>query len=160
MLSLDPELVDFGEVVSLGTTSPKFRIGIEFTMTHPLNKGWLNQLSKRQQKFYHDANCLFKIYLKETFDIKENEIYYEYHKNGQVHAHGLFVLETTKRFYTAGLLSDLGKIYLKQMPKKYSDFKDKYIKENPIRFFSPQININIFDNDVRKEWRTYIKKCQ
>lgn len=158
---------NIGVVVSLGTTTPnpsdtatddQCRT-IEITLTHPPNSGWLNALSKKHKEFYFDAFGLICRYVRELGDIKEKDIFIEYHKNGLPHCHGFISFIPKVKYFIEGMLTDIAKLYLKLLPKKYQGFKQSFLKQNPHRIYCPPINANYFEGPVRTEWRNYIKKC-
>lgn len=170
-----------GERQVLGSLSPKYECHLEFTLTHPHTASWNNKLSIEQKRVLNQKWDLI-LPMGGLGNIKETGFVYEFHNSGHIHLHGFIRFEFKSKFSPIGLISDYAKAYLRTMTKKYSNYNDKLMNVEFMRYRSPQIAIQYFShsnnyawNDMTQEkptamggngskrleyWKTYMSKNQ
>lgn len=128
------------------------------TLNYPRTVGFLRASSQVQKELYK----------KLLHDIKNFngmipynvEYVFEYCKSGQVHLHALLQYKTTQVYCIGGLISDFVKNYLKNLPKKYSLFKEGCMFYEYQRYRAPQIAVQykLTEDEYIEKWRTYMHK--
>lgn len=135
---------------------------IELTLNHPRTPAFKTLVSSKQCKLY---DKWYRIVLH-TFgqeSIVEHERTFEFCESGHVHLHAHIELKFDHKHFPVGVVADMVKTSLNQMPKKYSKYNDKamYHFDNGYKYKSPSITCkytSIDDKDRNKKWRDYIRK--
>lgn len=134
-LPLGSSYAEFSEVSSGGH--------LEITMTHPLDNAWLKKTSEQQKRWFCHVFNEIKPCLT---TVKESQIFYEFHTNGNIHAHAVCLLHNSP-LYPIGLVSDFVKLYLKAMPKRYNAFSCKCLHYTMNNYCSNQIKVQYMYKD-------------
>lgn len=141
---------------------------LEITLNYPRTATFLKMNSAKQRMLY------IKIWmiLRGSVDFPlagmehaHSDFQFEYCKSGQVHLHGYLPIYK-KKYFIEGIISDLVKLYLEGMPKRYSKFSESFMFPELHRYRSPSIcvqhdNLQLNGEVERMErWKTYITKCK
>lgn len=156
-------LQSFWDDMIVGPKQPKRMVAFELTLNFPHTQAWLNATVMKQRGLYER---LLK-YIQETwgpYNCLWCERAFEFTKKGQVHLHALLYY-TVEPYYTdVGLINDIVRTFLRELPRKYSRFKEEYVYPDLKRYKSPSICLQYRDpyEDTGKlaEWLKYIYKDQ
>lgn len=145
----------------LGTDSPKFNreCFLEITLTHPHTQGWLKKTTTEQKKWF----SVVWNKIKNSLGIpKDSKFVFEYHKNGQVHLHGVLLYDIKDKFYINGMVLDYVRSYIKYLPAKYNKLYDKLLNQDKHYYQSAPVKVSYrVDNPERyEEWIAYLLKEQ
>lgn len=153
--------LDNGGRASLGSPSASLlctasihRLGV--TINHPRTANFLKMSSIKQEAMYRKIWYVVRNSLE--WNMTEEELKFEYCKDGQVHLHVAVVYES--KGVVIGLISDLAKRIHACMPKKYSNFNHRSIYSDYNRYRAPCTCIQFYDSDLTfdTKWKTYINK--
>lgn len=141
---------------------------IEITLNLPRTLAFLSQSSFGQRAQYRVRYNQLLWYVKtifiESVDEIQNTLIFEYCKTGQVHAHACIKFNTDKKFSGPGLVSDLTKIYLNSLNKRYKDYQESCLtikdSETTYIYFCPSIKLALHCGQPERQntWDTYIAK--
>ncbi len=144
----------------LGATLPN----IEITLALPHTALFLRSTSVQQKRLYMSKYQMLITHIVSL--IKDHDCVYEYSRNGQVHMHASIRLLSTARYNITGLVSDIAKIYLQTLTKKYSGFNPKLMvyhdNDNTVGYHCPSISIKhcVHQSDRLIKWQEYLQKDQ
>lgn len=133
---------------------------LEITYTHPQTTKWVGKLSVSQKAFFNSAfQITIEFMIRSGFIIKSRQIEFEYHRNGNVHAHAQILFCSNRKYCIQGLIADIAKLYLKSMPNKYNKYCDRFMDNKYCMYKCPQICISHVDTVERSIlWKKYIEK--
>lgn len=135
---------------------------IEITITHPETISWLKMSSEKQKKklgliFRYGISAIPSIYHASSM------CKFEFSRRGQVHCHAYLDISDALKLYPIGVVSDIAKAILENMPKKYSKFVTANIHGGWCRYKSPQCVVQyryLSEEDRIVKWSAYMKKLQ
>lgn len=139
---------------------------IELTLNHPRTVAFNNAMSDKQKNMYRKRLLIMDEYFKKNKLPVDKDIQYEYCKSGAIHCHVMYSFRVSKDFVFSrqGLISDLSKIWLNTMLKRYSTFSENYMtyfEETECYVYRHEsIKIAIYQDNYTRllEWNEYIHK--
>lgn len=142
--------------------SAKIKVHLEITLNLPRTKSFLNKRQIGQQNEYL---CRYNIMLSSIkSSYISNEQVFENCKDGTVHLHACVICWINPKLSLSGYVSDLAKIYLATINKKYSNFLPgcmfTFDDGNTVTYKCASIKIALKKNQEErlKEWSEYIRK--
>lgn len=139
---------------------------IEITLNYPRTATFLKYGSFEQKRMYTRLWNVIINNFTTLMRVNSSRAVFEYCRSGQVHLHGYLVIEPNTKYYVAGLVSDMVKCYLNELPKKYNKFVEKCIyyfdDDNTVCYKCPSIKIchRTSQLDRFTEWEEYLSKQQ
>lgn len=119
---------------------------IEITLNHPRTVAFVNSIQFRQKNIYLKIWSGIKEIYKDI--IYDSDFKFENCRDGTIHMHGVLLVSFPQNLSRVGLISDMVKLALAYLPKKYNHFETS--------------NIKYFDDDMTISYRcasTLIKIC-
>jgi len=160
---------------SLGSPSPlsqstiyrlpyKGECSIELTLNYPRTDKFTLLSSTKQKEIYYQLFTQL-VTVVDPLRVKRIEHVYEYCKSGHVHMHARISYNDTYACYPIGLIGDIVKKWISNMPhvkyQQYDKYKDKCMYEEYGRYYSPSIVCQFqFATDHYAEWTDYMNKQQ
>lgn len=139
---------------------------LEVTLNYPRTASFLKMCSVKQKilysKIWHHVRS-FQVQPGMVF--VDDDYEFEYCKSGQIHLHGYLPIYK-KEYFIEGILSDVAKLYLEGLPKKYNKFNDVHMFPDLHRYRCPSIclqhdNMSIPTEVERFErWKSYMTKVK
>lgn len=135
---------------------------IELTLNYPRTAVFIQLSSEHQKALYK------KLYHKvlHTFGLQAivSDIYtFEYCKSGHVHLHASIVYTFGHKFFIRGVIADIVKKYLNELPKKYCKYMDSSMDTKYDKYKCPSICVqynSVECMDRIECWNAYIQKHQ
>jgi len=138
---------------ALGSPLPNF---MAITMAPPNSPSWNNKQSFQQKKQLLKWFNVMAMNLNPICHEKECHLCFEYHQNGNIHAHGYISFPGV--FCIQGVIADLARTYL-TLQKKWYKPDCYYTQYN--RYREPSLCIQYMDTvEEQQRWITYIMKDQ
>ncbi len=145
---------------SLGDFTPN----IEITLALPHTALFLRSTSVQQKRLYMSKYQMIITHIVSL--IEDHDCVYEYSRNGQIHMHASIRLYKDAKYNVTGLLSDITKIYLQTLTKKYSRFNPLnityYDDDDTVVYYCPSITVKHRLHQLEKldKWKEYMLKDQ
>ncbi len=137
---------------------------IEITLALPHTALFLRSTSVQQKRLYMSKYQMIITHIVSL--IEDHDCVYEYSRNGQIHMHASIRLYKDAKYNVTGLISDITKIYLQTLTKKYSGFNPKlityYDDDNTVVYYCPSIKVShcLNQSDRLIKWKEYMLKDQ
>lgn len=166
-MSLNKSINGVGPVLGSPTQKSGVQVynskcNLEITLNFPRTTVFKNAKSDSQKALYLRLLQIIKCTFGPT-TLEECEYTFEYCKNGHIHMHASLLFNFPHLHIPIGVVSDVVKTYLKQLPKRYSNYQEGSMFVNYIRYKSPSITVqyvSIEDSKRSEIWKTYINKYQ
>lgn len=134
----------------------------EITIHYPCTALWLKMSAEKQRKklsvIFRDAICALP--LDKHYSSRH---VFEFGKNGQVHLHGVLVVNDDFKHIPVGSISDIVKVILSYFPKKYNKFCTSHLYAQWDRYAAAQCCVQYrskTETERYAEWTNYLSKQQ
>lgn len=159
---MNNEIIINGVGPILGSPTTNSRCYLEITLNYPRTAGFKNMTSDKQKGLYSRLLQLIKCTFGPT-GIERCEHTFEFCKSGHVHLHASIIFVFSTIHIPIGVVSDVVKTYLNQLPKRYSVYQEGCMHIGFIRYRSPSIAVQYTSFEDKKRidiWNKYINKYQ
>lgn len=144
--------------VVYANNKPTYKCTVEFTFNPPQTANYkrLKQVSK--VKYLRDLGTYLKSHIENVSYMEQT---YETYESGFPHSHGYICIDSPTPYIIPGLVQDIARTYLGQLPGKHSRFNENDYHYKWDRFRCPSLVLqyrDASDKDRFLDWNTYIHK--
>lgn len=137
-------------------------VHVEITLNAPRIDSFTRLLSSGQKAWYRKRYVLLKAMMKSY--IYDDSYIFEYCRDGTVHLHACWLVRIPDHITKAGFVSDIVKVWLRTLTKKYNKFNYNYIyffdNDETTCYKCPSIKCSLRCNQELRffEWFEYMCK--
>lgn len=121
------------------------KVALQFTLNHPRTQKFLNSSSHEQSKMY--LKILFNVKNFNGMIPDEVKYVFEHCDSGQLHMHTQIKYSIPHEFHINGLVSDFSKNVLKQLPPKFSQYKEACLYHQYNRYRDKGLCVQYYTQD-------------